>query len=103
MAETNELKLAIDFFRDWTSGNRVSLHIGAALRQEMFAEIKAGKSPTGYRHRWLQSSSNTLITVLAAMGEKFSEQFPGDRVSTDDLCDMLRLTADKLDGIKRSS
>jgi len=103
MASENELKLAVEFFKEWTKNNRVSLQIGAALRQEMFKAIKDGKAPTGYRHRWLQTSSSTLITVLASLAESFAEQFPGDRASTDDLCDLLRLTADKISAIKRSA
>jgi hypothetical protein len=96
----NELRLAVEFFRDWTKNNRVSLQIGAALRAEMFDAIRMGKTPTGYRHRWLQTSSSTLLTVLAGLAESFATQYPGDRASTDDLCDLLRLTADKIAAIK---
>ncbi len=62
---------------------------GAKFRQEMLAQIKAGKNPEGYRADWIRNSAKIVMILLTKIAEKFNEEYPTDQCSADDLADVL--------------
>lgn len=65
---------------------------GAAIRKEMWAELKAGRKPTGaanVRADWVHRSSKKVARLLAEIAHDFNIQHSDDRASNQDMIDIL--------------
>jgi len=91
-----ELKESVQIFAQYVETLRTPVRNGMALREQMLADIKAGKIPTGYRYRWILESSKTMLDALAKIVEEFDQAHPDDRASPQDVMDIMAYTAEIL-------
>ncbi len=69
---------------------RARLAHGARLREEMRAQIDAGKKPgPAYRVEWLRETAKEIVLLLARKGEEFNAAHPEDAISLGDVLDAL--------------
>lgn len=69
---------------------------GAALRTQMFDEIKKGKKPTGYRYEFEQDLANHIFELLKDAKIQFQMSFPTDELSNNDFRDILEFVRKKI-------
>jgi endonuclease III-like uncharacterized protein len=81
------------------NNNQLKLEHGAKQRKEMHLALQEGREPTGYRYEWYRKSTNDIIKVTSLMAEDFNKAHPGDRISVDDLIDVLEAAIRMLDSV----
>ncbi len=65
---------------------------GLKLRQAYFEAIERGEVPNDYRSTYISDVANRIFGWLADQAEDFEKRYPQDRLSSEDLKDIL-LTA----------
>ncbi len=75
------------------------LRWGVIQRENMASELRAGKKPEGYRADWLRNTASIIIQVLGAQAQGFNTAYPYDRISINDLMDVLQTSYTRLKNI----
>jgi hypothetical protein len=65
---------------------------GQKRRQAMAEAISQGLSPEGPRAEWLKASALAVLDTLKAQAEDFNTKNPDDKISNQDLADVLVTT-----------
>ena len=72
------------------------LRYGAKMRQAIVDALDRGEDPKGYRWDFLNEASTGLFAWLAERAEEFDTAYPQDKISAQDLADILSLAQMKL-------
>ena len=62
---------------------------GLARRAEYFEAVARGEDPKTYRSEFISKLADQVFGWLAKKGEEFAALYPQDRLSTEDLKDIL--------------
>lgn len=96
--QDHELKaeFAKRIFAKFDNDEKSRLYNGAAIRREIRDAIDRGEEPVGYRVEWLKKSSQKVIHTLHEVAKEFNKEYPHDKASVQDLCDILNTTLKRL-------
>lgn len=72
------------------------LRFGAKMRQQIVDALDKGEDPKGYRWDFLNETSTNLFAWLAERAQEFDAAYPQDKVSAQDMADILALAQMKL-------
>lgn len=86
----------VEVFHKITKQADIRLQRGLARRQEMYSQIKRGEAATGFRADFLRQATGDVLDCLAKIGEKFNDNHPDDKISVNDLLDILATTIARL-------
>lgn len=80
---------AIDVLRRFVGDNEAKLRYGMKQREAIRQQIAKGERPNHYRYEWLLVTVKDLFAFLGDRMEKFNQDYPADRISAQDLYDVL--------------
>lgn len=83
------LKNANEVLVRFVSDIDAKLRYGLRQRQAYFDAIERGEDPSNYRVNFISQTANEIFGWLAEKGREFAQRFPQDRLSTEDLKDIL--------------
>lgn len=72
------------------------LRYGSKQRQNYLEAIDRGEEPKGYRVEYICKTVEQLIGWLSIKAKEFNDKYPQDRISVEDLMDILATTHAKL-------
>lgn len=87
--DENTLKNANRILVRFISDTDAKVRYGLRQRQAYFEALDRGEEPRNYRVEAISQIANQIFTWLAEQGELFAREFPQDRLSTEDLKDIL--------------
>lgn len=79
-----------------TGKDAEALKHGAKLRNAMIEDLKAGKTPMGYRPQWIRTKARELVRTLSKIAGEFNDAHPLDQCSVMDLMDILSTATNML-------
>lgn len=97
----DEARAVSQVFINVHQGVDARLRRGAARRQALAQALARGESPEGPRIDWLRAAGSKVFDVLISEAQRFNAENPDDRISGQDLVDVL-INAEALLGYRRS-
>ena len=102
MAHTlEELKEINRVFVRVTADPQLPIQYGLLQREAMMRDLKKGKIPQGDRYPFMLKTAQKVIILMGQLAEMYDDKHPGDRMSVEDLKDVLKYALRQLD--KKSS
>lgn len=100
---SKDIKFAIETIKELITNKELPLFYGYARRRGIFKSKEKGSEVKNYRTEFIERAAEKVMTLLLSeIVPAFNAENPQDRVSVDDVRDILRLTSESL-GKKKSS
>jgi hypothetical protein len=93
-----EAQLIADKFVAMKNNVKARLKTGADERDKMAASIEKGETVKGYRMEFHVGTSKKLFELLATEARAFNLKYPEDRISVQDMLDVLLSAGARLAG-----
>lgn len=81
----NAQRILLKFVSDMDA----KVRYGLRQRQAYFEAVERGEAPKTYRSEFISKLADQVFGWLAQRGEEFAQLYPQDRLSTEDLKDVL--------------
>lgn len=94
--KNKQCRFACDILYQFASNKEKRLKYGAEQRLKIKKALEKGRPIHNYRTEWSSDTSDKVIEVLIESSEKFNNTFFQDKISVDDLKDILESTIKKL-------
>jgi len=90
------LRNSVSVLHRFVGDTEGKLRFGLRVREQLRQALLRGEKPDSYRLDWLVSASDAVFAVLGEMARQFNDDNPQDRISRQDLLDVLLTSVNRL-------